>query len=48
MDDIKNNPVFKKRNLDEEDIPNTKTVMVEQQLRTSRFHYLMKRYAKVK
>lgn len=29
VDDIKNNPVFKKRNLDEEDIPNTKTVMVE-------------------
>lgn len=29
IDDIKNNPVFKKRNLDEEDIPETKTVKVE-------------------
>lgn len=29
VDDIKNNPVFKKRNLDEEDIPNITTVMVE-------------------
>lgn len=29
IDDIKNNPVFKKRNLDEEDITETKTVKVE-------------------
>ena len=29
IDDIKNNPVFKKRNLDEEDIPETQTVKVE-------------------
>ncbi|MCM1288021.1 MAG: DEAD/DEAH box helicase family protein [Clostridium sp.] len=29
IDDIKNNPVFKKRNLDEEEIPDTKTVQVE-------------------
>ncbi len=29
IDDIKDNPVFKKRNLDEEDIPDTKTVKVE-------------------
>lgn len=29
IDDIKNNPVFKKRNLDEEDIPETKIVKVE-------------------
>lgn len=29
IDDIKNNPVFKKRNLDEEDVPETKTVKVE-------------------
>ena len=29
IDDIKNNPVFKNRNLDEEDIPETKTVKVE-------------------
>lgn len=29
IDDIKNNPVFKKRNLDEEDISKTKTVKVE-------------------
>ena len=29
IDDIKNNPVFKKRNLDEEDIPETETVKVE-------------------
>lgn len=29
IDDIKNNPVFKKRNLDEEDIPDTKVVQVE-------------------
>ena len=29
IDDIKNNPLFKKRNLDEEDIPETKTVKVE-------------------
>ena len=29
IDDIKNNPVFKNRNLDEEDIPETKTVQVE-------------------
>lgn len=29
VDDIKNNPVFKKRNLDEEEIPKTKTVKVE-------------------
>lgn len=29
IDDIKNNPVFKKRNLDEEDIPETKTVKVQ-------------------
>lgn len=29
IDDIKNNPVFKKRNLDEDDIPETQTVNVE-------------------
>ena len=29
VDDIKNNPIFKKRNLDEEEIPETKTVQVE-------------------
>ena len=29
IDDIRNNPVFKNRNLDEEDIPKTKTVKVE-------------------
>ena len=29
IDDIRNNPVFKKRNLDEEDIPETKMVKVE-------------------
>lgn len=29
IDDIKNNPVFKRRNLDEEDIPETKTIKVE-------------------
>jgi hypothetical protein len=29
IDDIRNNPVFKKRNLDEEDIPDTKMVKVE-------------------
>lgn len=29
VDDIKNNPIFKKRNLDEEEIPDTKTVQVE-------------------
>lgn len=29
IDDIKNNPIFKKRNLDEEDIPETKTVKVQ-------------------
>ena len=29
VDDIKNNPVFKKRNLDEDDIPETQTVKVE-------------------
>lgn len=29
IDDIKNNPVFKKRNLDEDEIPDTKTVQVE-------------------
>jgi type III restriction enzyme len=29
IDDIKNNPVFKERNLDEEDIPDTKTVNVQ-------------------
>ncbi len=29
VDDIKNNPVFKKRNLDEEDIPSVETVKVE-------------------
>lgn len=29
IDDIKNNPIFKKRNLDEEDIPDTKAVQVE-------------------
>jgi len=29
IDDIKNNPAFKKRNLDEEEIPDTKTVQVE-------------------
>ena len=29
IDDIKNNPVFKKRNLDEEEIPDTTTVQVE-------------------
>lgn len=29
IDDIKNNPIFKKRNLDEEDIPETETVKVE-------------------
>lgn len=29
IDDIKNNPVFKKRNLDEEEVPETKTVKVE-------------------
>lgn len=29
IDDIKNNPVFKKRNLDVEDIPDVKTVKVE-------------------
>lgn len=29
IDDIKNNPIFKKRNLDEEDVPETKTVKVQ-------------------
>lgn len=29
VDDIKNNPIFKKRNLDEEEIPDTETVQVE-------------------
>ena len=29
IDDIKNKPVFKKRNLDEDEIPDTKTVQVE-------------------
>lgn len=29
VDDIKNNPIFRKRNLDEEEIPDTKTVQVE-------------------
>jgi type III restriction enzyme len=29
VDDIKNNPIFKKRNLDEEDIPDTQMIQVE-------------------
>ena len=35
IDDIKNNPVFKKRNLDEEDIPDVKTVQVETVVETA-------------